>query len=83
MQVEEALDGITEASEGAEEFDDGEEVGDHYVFFLTGEHESAVIEAATRLARLPGAPGGAFMMITDSDAAEFGLGRRVNVSPAP
>ena len=69
--------------DGASEFDDGEESDDHYVFFLTGDDEDLVLAAAKRLALAPGVPGGAFLMVTDSDAEEFGLGRRVELSELP
>lgn len=59
--------------------DDGEEVGDHYVFFLTGASEDRLLDAATKLANLDRVPAGAFAIITDSDSEEPGVGRKVTL----
>lgn len=59
--------------------DDAEEVDEHYVFFITGAAESALIRVATTIAHRPGVPIGTFAMITDSDASAFGLGTRVEL----
>ena len=67
------------SAEGAEQYDDGEEFGDNYVFFIYGASEAALLAAATRIARMPGVPAGAFAMVTDTEAAEFGLGTRVDL----
>ncbi|MCU1412054.1 MAG: hypothetical protein JWR04_2761 [Rhodoglobus sp.] len=67
------------AAEGAAQYEDGEEFGDNYVFFLHGASEASLLAAATRIARMPGVPAGAFAMVTDTDAAEFGLGTRVDL----
>jgi hypothetical protein len=67
------------AAEGAAQYEDGEEFGDNYVFFLHGASEASLLAAATRVARMPGVPAGAFAMVTDTDAAEFGLGTRVDL----
>lgn len=66
-------------AEGAAQYDDGEEFGDNYVFFVHGASEAALLAAATRIARMPGVPAGAFAMVTDTEAAEFGLGTRVDL----
>lgn len=60
-----------------EVFDDGEQFGDAYVFFLAGADEETLLDAASRAALLDGVPAGAFAMVTDDKAEEFGLGRRV------
>jgi hypothetical protein len=60
-------------------FDDGEEVGDFYVFFICDASEDVLLAVASQVAMLPRVPAGAFAMVTDSDAAEFGLGRRVEL----
>jgi len=62
-----------------EVFDDGEEVDDVYIFFITGGSESALLDAASRLATLERVPAGAFAVVTDEDAEEFGQGRRVTL----
>jgi hypothetical protein len=60
-------------------FDDGEEVDDFYVFFLTDAAEDVLLAVASKVAMLPRVPVGAFAMVTNSDAREFGLGRRVEL----
>jgi len=67
------------AADGAAQYEDGEEFGDNYVFFLHGAPEASLLAAAARIARMPGVPTGAFAMVTDSDAGEFGLGTRVEL----
>lgn len=57
--------------------DDGEEFGDVYVFFVSGADEATLLGVASRVAALDRVPAGVFAMVTDSEAAEFGLGRRV------
>ena len=61
-------------------YDDGEELGDEYVFFLTGTRESVLLDVATAVATLPGVPEGAFAVVTDEDQQELGTGRRVELS---
>ncbi|MDP9794244.1 hypothetical protein J2S43_002756 [Catenuloplanes nepalensis] len=77
--AEEFLFGLDAETDGAAEYDDGEQFGPAYVFFLTGTDEQAVLRAASRLASLDRMPPGAFAMVTDDEAAEFGLGRRVGL----
>ena len=67
---------------GVESYDDGEEYGDVYVFFITGADEATLLTAASRVAALDGVPGGAFAMVTDDEAPEFGMGRRVELPVA-
>lgn len=57
--------------------DDGEEFGDVYVFFIRGAAEAELLAAASRVAALEEVPSGAFAMVTDDEAPEWGLGRRV------
>ena len=64
------------------EYDDGEEYGDVYIFFLTGACEEALLPVASRVAALDGVPTGTFAMVTDDEAEEFGMGRRVDL-PCP
>ncbi|WP_327591373.1 hypothetical protein OHA25_60590 (plasmid) [Nonomuraea sp. NBC_00507] len=60
-------------------FDDSEEFGEVYVFFITGADEEALLAIASRVADLDGVPKGVFAMVTDDQAGEFGLGRRVDL----
>ncbi|MEV4491362.1 hypothetical protein AB0K04_14740 [Micromonospora coxensis] len=64
------------------EYDDGEEYGHAYVFFLTGTREEALLAVASRVATLDRVPAGAFAVVTDDEAEEFGVGRRVDL-PLP
>jgi hypothetical protein len=64
---------------GLEEYEDGEEVGDEYVFFLAGARERTLLAAASRVATREGVPAGAYAMVTDTAAPEVGLGRRVKL----
>lgn len=63
----------------AEVHDEGEEFDDAYVFFISGASEAALLAVAGRVAALPTAPGGVFAIVTDTDADEFGVGRRVEL----
>src|SRR5689334_11354747 len=64
---------------GLEEVEDGEEIGDEYVFFIAGARERTLLAAASRVALRKGVPAGAYAMVTDTAAAKVGLGRRVNL----
>jgi hypothetical protein len=64
---------------GLEEYDDGEEYGEVYIFFIAGASEQKLLAAASRVATRDGVPAGAFAMVTDTDAPQFGMGRRVNL----
>lgn len=76
--IEEALAELEEAG-ALQVQDDGEEIGDHYVFFLTGASEDRLVAAATRVANLDQVPAGAFAVIADPDDAEPGLGRTITL----
>ncbi len=65
--------------EGAEMHDDPEEWEGHYVFFLSGAPEEALLRVANDIGQLSGVPVGAFAMVTDSDAATYGEGTRVEL----
>ncbi|MDP9842670.1 hypothetical protein [Streptosporangium lutulentum] len=80
-EIEEFLFELEQQGE-VEVFDDGEEFREVYVFFVTGTDENALLVAASRVAALDGVPAGAFAVITDDEAAEFGLGRRIDL-PMP
>lgn len=76
-EVEEFLAGLH--GEELEIFDDGEQYGEVYVFVIAGADERTLLSAASRVARLAGVPPGAFAMVTDDAAEEFGMGRRVDL----
>jgi hypothetical protein len=59
--------------------DDGEEFGNVYVFLVAGAGEADLLTAASRAVSLDDVPRGAFAMITDDGAPEWGLGRRVEL----
>lgn len=65
--------------EVAEVHDEGEEYGEAYVFFITGAAEADLLAVASRVARVPGIPSGVFAMVTNDEAEEIGLGRRVEL----
>ncbi|MFI7081444.1 hypothetical protein ACIBO1_29510 [Micromonospora sp. NPDC049903] len=61
-QVEDFL--VDLEDEGAVEVhDDGEELGDVYVFYIAGETEASLLTAASRVATLDGVPNGVFAII--------------------
>jgi hypothetical protein len=64
---------------GLEEYDDGEQYGDDYIFFIAGASERTLLAAASKVATRKGVPAGAFAMVTDTNAPQFGMGRRVNL----
>ncbi|GAA2884615.1 hypothetical protein Acy02nite_17850 [Actinoplanes cyaneus] len=66
----------------AETYDEGEEFGGAYVFFLAGADEEALLSVASRVATFDGVPTGAFAMITDSQAPSMGMGRRIDLPTA-
>ncbi|SHN48071.1 hypothetical protein [Cryptosporangium aurantiacum] len=79
--VDEFLWELEESGE-LEVYDDGEQDGDVYVFFVAGAGEDALLAAASRVVALDGVPAGAVAFVTDDRAEEFGLGRRVEL-PVP
>jgi len=80
-EVMEYLAGLEDdpTADGAAMYDDGEEWNDHYVYFVHGASESSLLAVGERISQLPGVPTGAFAMVTESDAEEFGLGTRVEL----
>ncbi|MCI4066061.1 hypothetical protein MRQ36_27350 [Micromonospora sp. R77] len=68
---------------GVQEYDDGEEDGKVYVFFITGSSESALLRVASEVATLDRVPTGAFAIVTDDEAEELGMGRRVALPLSP
>ncbi|MFD1661152.1 hypothetical protein ACFSL4_23845 [Streptomyces caeni] len=65
--------------EVVEVHDEGEEHGEAYVFFIAGAAEADLLAVASRVARVPGVPSGVFAMVTNDEAEEIGLGRRVDL----
>ncbi|MGM1018658.1 MAG: hypothetical protein ACQEW8_14080 [Actinomycetota bacterium] len=68
-----ALDG-----EHGEMYDDGEQLGDEYLYFVSGASEAELIGLARQIASLPGVPTGIYATVTDSDA-DMGEGRVVDL----
>lgn len=64
-----------------EEYDDGEEFADEYLFFVHAGSEQELISLARQVAQLPGVPSGVYARVTDTEAA-MGGGRRVDLDPA-
>lgn len=79
-EVEDFLSDLEDQGD-VEVFDDGEEDGDVYVFFVTGAGEEDLLAVATRVATLPGIPAGTVAVVSNDEAEEFGLGRRVTLPP--
>ncbi|TCR23976.1 hypothetical protein EV578_103298 [Streptomyces sp. BK205] len=83
--IEEVEDFLSDLEDqgGVEIFDEGEEDGDVYVFFITGAGEGDLLAVASRVATLPGVPAGTNAVVSTDDAEEFGLGPRVTLPPPP
>ncbi|MGW5969622.1 hypothetical protein [Streptomyces sp. NPDC055186] len=79
-EIEDFLCDLEDRSD-VEVFDDGEQHEDAYVFFVTGAGEQELLAAASQVATLPGVPAGAFAVVSDDEAEEFGLGRRTALPP--
>ncbi|MBE4737568.1 hypothetical protein HW845_22245 [Streptomyces sp. ND05-3B] len=75
-EVEDFLSDLEDQGD-VEVFDEGEEDGDVYVFFVTGAGERDLLAVASRVATLPGVPAGAIAVVSNDEAEGFGLGRRV------
>ena len=79
------IDDVEDVLAGPEEdgtlavYDEGEQDGEVYVFFLTGAPEDDLLVTASRVAGLAGVPAGAFAVVTDDSATESGVGRRVGL----
>lgn len=61
-----------------EEYDSGEELGNEYLFFVSGAPEPTLIDLARRISHLPGVPSGVYVTVNDSDG-DMGEGRRVDL----
>ncbi|PMR58839.1 hypothetical protein C1A38_22355 [Verrucosispora sp. ts21] len=69
-QVEDFL--VDVEDEGTiEVYDDGEQLGDVYVFFITAASEASLLTAASRVATLDGVPAGAFAIVTDDGSSKL------------
>jgi hypothetical protein len=75
-EVEEYL-GEREEDGTFEIYDDGEELGNDYLYFITGASEETLLAVAADVAALPGIPQGVFAIVTDDQAEEMGVGRRM------
>ncbi len=78
VDLDEHLFSLEEAA-AVEVFDDGEEVGHEYLFFITGKPEDELLRVASTVVARPGVPAGAYAVVTDDEAEEFGEGRRVEL----
>ncbi|MFT4285592.1 MAG: hypothetical protein QM598_12230 [Protaetiibacter sp.] len=61
-----------------EMYDDGEELGGEYLFFVHAAPEADLLSLAREIARLRGMPAGVYAMVTDTEA-DMGGGRRVDL----
>ncbi|MFG2556954.1 hypothetical protein [Streptomyces sp. NPDC048581] len=75
-EVEDFLSDLEDQGD-VEVFDEGEEDGDVYVFFITGAAEGDLLAVASRVATLPGIPAGTVAVVSSDEVEEFGLGPRV------
>ncbi|OKJ24151.1 hypothetical protein AMK21_02910 [Streptomyces sp. CB00316] len=75
-QVEDFLVDLEDQGD-MEVHDEGEQHEDAYVFFVTGAADEELLAVASRVATLPGVPAGAFAVVSDDEAEDFGRGRRV------
>ncbi len=80
--IDDVMDAILrdEADGELEMYDDGEEWNDSFVFSIAGASESELLAAARKIAELPTVPFGVYAVVTDSDAEEFGVGTRIDIS---
>lgn len=82
-EVEDFLSKLEDQGD-VEVFDEGEQDGDVYVFFITGAGQGDLLAVASRVALLPGVPAGTLAVVSTDEAEEFGLGPRVALPmPAP
>ncbi|MCX5054666.1 MULTISPECIES: hypothetical protein [unclassified Streptomyces] len=75
-EIEDFLSDLEDQGD-VEVFDEGEEDGDVYVFFVTGTDERDLLAVASRVATLPGVPTRTIAVVGSDEAEEFGRGRRV------
>jgi hypothetical protein len=77
FQVDQYIEGLN-PSTGAQGYDDGEEFGDDYVFFITGDDDDQLLRVASEVAAQDGVPKGVYAVVTD-DQHDMGDGRRVEL----
>lgn len=77
-EIEDVLSDLEDQGDVAV-FEDGEEHEDAYVFFVAGGGEEELLAVASHVATLPGVPAGAFAVVSDGQAEEFGVGRQVTL----
>ncbi|GAA1468149.1 hypothetical protein [Microbacterium thalassium] len=65
-----------EDGDRGEMYDDGEELGGEYLFFVWGAPEDVLIDVARDIANLRGVPEGTYARVSDT-GADMGEGRRV------
>jgi hypothetical protein len=63
-------------------YDDGEELGEEYVFFVCGGSETGLLGVAAEVAGMPFVPPGAYALVNDSEG-DLGAGRRVELPVVP
>lgn len=61
-----------------EAYDSGEELGEEYLFSVSGAPEAALIELARQVSRLERVPAGVYATVNDSEG-DLGQGRRVEL----
>ncbi|GAA3839652.1 hypothetical protein ACFS5L_09210 [Streptomyces phyllanthi] len=76
MHEWQAADVLAVSQGDVEVFDEGEEDADVYVSFVSGAG-GGILTVASRVATLPGVPAEAVAVVSNDEAEEFGLGRRV------
>ena len=76
--VENLLFGLDGQGRG-EMLDGGEEYQGEYLYFLANAPESALLELAAAIRDLPGVPSETYAVVSDTDAEEWGAGRRVEL----
>lgn len=67
-----------EETRSFEVYDDGEELGDDYLFFITGQTEGDLLEIASDVARLDSVPPGTYALVNE-EGNDMGTGRRVDL----
>jgi len=79
--VEDFLEDLDRGGE-IEVFDEAEELGRFYIFFISGAPTEQLLQVAGKVAALPVVPSGAFAVVSDDEAEEMGRGRRVPLRPS-
>ena len=63
-----------------EMYDDGEDYEGEYLFFVANASEDALLNLAREIRQLPGVPSETYAVVSTTDAEEWGVGRRVDLS---